>query len=113
VDLALILQRLYDSEINVCIQWLWDGGIDVKLGDDMNGYEATESVREREGESGVHIPIIALTANAMKGDRELCLAAGMDDYLSKPIRKDQLEAVIRRWTGASAEPQPVSLITKQ
>jgi len=86
--------------------------MDVQM-PDMNGYEATESVREREGESGVHIPIIALTANAMKGDRELCLAAGMDDYLSKPIRKDQLEAVIRRWTGASAEPQPVSLITKQ
>jgi signal transduction histidine kinase/DNA-binding response OmpR family regulator len=78
----------------------------------MNGYEATESVRKREGESA-HIPIIALTANAMKGDRELCLAAGMDDYLSKPIRKDQLEAVIRRWTEVPAESQPISLVDSE
>ena len=61
---------------------------------EMDGYEATRSIREH----GFHeIPIIAMTANAMKGDRELCLDAGMNDYISKPIKRDVVFQVLERW----------------
>jgi CheY-like chemotaxis protein/HPt (histidine-containing phosphotransfer) domain-containing protein len=61
---------------------------------EMNGFEATAIIREKEKTVSSHIPIIALTAHAMKGDRERCLAAGMDDYISKPIQADELSRVI-------------------
>jgi PAS domain S-box-containing protein len=60
----------------------------------MNGLEATAAIRQHEGASGAHVPIIALTAHAMRGDRERCLAAGMDAYLSKPIDVDELVATV-------------------
>jgi signal transduction histidine kinase/ActR/RegA family two-component response regulator len=63
---------------------------------DMDGFAATGIIRERERTSGAHLPIIALTANAMVGDRERCLAAGMDGYLSKPIDIQRLLAEIHR-----------------
>jgi CheY-like chemotaxis protein len=56
----------------------------------MGGFEATAAVREREKGTGRHIPIIALTAHAVTGDRERCLAAGMDGYVAKPIRPEEL-----------------------
>jgi len=60
----------------------------------MNGYEATKEIREFEKESGKHTPIIALTAYAMKSDKNLCLEAGMDDYISKPFKRQQfLDAI--------------------
>ncbi|MBM7866810.1 response regulator [Heliobacterium gestii] len=68
---------------------------------DMDGYGATEAIRRREKESGGHLPIIAMTANAMKGDRERCLAAGMDDYLTKPIRPDKLREILEQWLSFS------------
>jgi CheY-like chemotaxis protein len=61
---------------------------------EMDGFEATEAIRKMEKDSGYHIPIIALTANAMQGDEQKCIRAGMDDYLAKPIQKEQLSRVI-------------------
>jgi len=60
----------------------------------LNGYDATREIRRLEEESGTHIPIIAMTANAMHGDRNKCLASGMDDYISKPIRSEYLAKII-------------------
>jgi CheY-like chemotaxis protein len=63
----------------------------------MSGLEAARRIRERERARGGRIPIIALTASAMKGDRERCLEAGMDDYLSKPVRPAALQEIIARY----------------
>ncbi len=68
---------------------------------EMDGYEATRQVRASTSPVA-HLPIIAMTANAMAGDREKCLAAGMDDYISKPIRSDDLAEMLPRWLGAGA-----------
>jgi CheY-like chemotaxis protein len=68
----------------------------------MDGFEATRIIREREGDAR-HTRIIAVTANAMEGDRERCLAAGMDDYLPKPFRAADLKRVLARWL-APGEP---------
>ncbi len=67
---------------------------------EMDGYEATRAIRERESQSGGHIPIVAMTANAMQGDREQCLAAGMDDYISKPVKSKDLLAILQKWIPA-------------
>jgi PAS domain S-box-containing protein len=77
---------------------------------EMDGYEATRIIRQRESESaGRRALIVALTAHAMEGDRELCLAAGMDDYASKPFTVHQLYDVIRRWHGGT-EPGEVGQV---
>ncbi len=70
--------------------------MDVQM-PEMDGMEATRNIREQEKITGRHIPIIALTAHAMSGDRERCLAAGMDGYTTKPIRLDELNREIERW----------------
>ncbi len=65
---------------------------------EIDGYQATSMLREIEKETGQHLPVIALTANAMVGDRAKCLKAGMDDYLSKPIKPDKLIAMLAKYT---------------
>jgi CheY-like chemotaxis protein len=69
---------------------------------EMNGYEATTAIRGHECTTGAHIPIIALTAHAMAGDRDRCLAAGMDDYVSKPIHLEELLQKVEQFSPSSA-----------
>jgi two-component system sensor histidine kinase/response regulator len=70
---------------------------------EMDGFEATRAIRAAEGGTGRHIPIIALTASAMAEDRARCLAAGMDDYLTKPLTKGALTEALERWGALSAD----------
>ena len=70
----------------------------------LDGYQATAAIRGLAGGRGSRLPIIALTANAMQGDEEKCLAAGMNDFLAKPFALEQLQAVLRRWLS----PAPVA-----
>ena len=80
---------------------------------ELDGYEATAELRRREA-PGERVPVIAMTAQAMDGDRERCLEAGMDDFISKPMKFDALRSVLLKWIGTpvsardSAEPEPVS-----
>jgi hypothetical protein len=69
---------------------------------EMDGYEATQAIRHLEG-SGSHIPIIAMTAAAMEGDRERCMAAGMDDFITKPVRLEAVATALERWVAAEPE----------
>jgi signal transduction histidine kinase/ActR/RegA family two-component response regulator len=90
------------------LQALTAGAFDVVLMDVqmpvMNGIEATEALRRSERGSGRHIPVVALTANAMKGDKERYLKSGMDDYLSKPIRRNDLTATLQRAVRNARQP---------
>ncbi len=81
--------------------------MDVEM-PEMGGFEATRLIRQREGEAGGHTPIIAMTAYAMKGDRERCLESGMDAYVSKPMRAQELYAIIESLVAASTPPPEAS-----
>jgi PAS domain S-box-containing protein len=76
---------------------------------EMDGFEATAAIREKEKSIGGHLPIIALTAHAMKGDREKCLAAGADDYLTKPIRTSELFEAVDRLENAKSSVDVASI----
>ena len=80
------------------LEALEGGNVDLVIMDvqmpEMDGYEAAASIRKTEETTLKHVPILAMTAHAMKGDQEKCLAAGMDGYVSKPIRPDDLRQVI-------------------
>jgi CheY-like chemotaxis protein len=75
---------------------------------EMDGLEATAAIREKEKGNRMHLPVIALTAHAMKGDRERCLAAGMDGYLSKPIRSQELDEILDHSLNRRPEEQAAS-----
>lgn len=80
---------------------------------EMDGYQATKAIRKREAEiavegHGPHIPIVALTAHALDGDRIICLEAGMDDYVSKPFTEQQLLAVLKKWVKKSSQEAPIA-----
>jgi two-component system sensor histidine kinase/response regulator len=94
------------------------GNFDVVLMDvqmpELDGFEATAAIRAREKQTGEHLPIIAMTAHAIKGDRERCLEAGMDDYVSKPIQVTALykalARIMPRDAGESTDVAPVAVV---
>jgi PAS domain S-box-containing protein len=97
---------------------LADKSFDVMLLDvqmpEMDGFEVIAALRKKERETGEHLPVIAMTAHAMKGDRERCIEAGMDDYVSKPIKSEELFAVIDKLTGNTKEKKkPASNVASQ
>ena len=87
--------------------------MDVQM-PEMDGYEATRVIRKWEG-TGQHIPIIAMTAAAMKGDRDLALESGMDDYVSKPLKTDSFFSTVQHWAGrckdSTAEPKAGAVVS--
>ena len=102
-DGAQVLEALRDSNFDLIL-------MDVQM-PEMDGLEATVRIRRQEAQRGGHIPIIAMTANTMQGDRERCLEAGMDGYIPKPLRRDQLFRTIEcvlAGTGMPDQPAPVA-----
>jgi len=99
--LALLAQQAFDLVL-----------MDIQM-PEMDGITATKAIREAEKQTQSHLPIIAMTAHAMKGDREYCLEAGMDGYVSKPIRARELEEAIiraaRKWSGTTGTDSTPSL----
>ena len=79
----------------------------------LDGLETTAAIRERERVRGGHLPIVAVTAHAMKGDAERCLAAGMDGYVAKPLQPRELEAAIASVVARGAVVAPVSALPQQ
>jgi two-component system, sensor histidine kinase and response regulator len=75
--------------------------MDVQM-PEMDGLEATAALREKEKATGAHQAVVALTAHAMKGDREKCIAGGMDGYLTKPIRPQELDQLLERYVAAKS-----------
>ncbi len=122
--LAVRLLEKHGHEVTVApdgrkaLEALNNGSFDLILMDvqmpEMNGWEATQAIREKERSSGGHIPIVAMTAHAMKGDDEKCFASGMDDYLTKPIHTAELLAMLdkigRRKAALEQTAEPVPKI---
>jgi two-component system, sensor histidine kinase len=109
-ELAVAMLEAVDVEVAIAVDGreavaqVAGGGIDLVLMDcqmpEMDGYDATRAIRAGEASGAARLPIVALTANAMDGDRERCLECGMDDYLSKPFKPAQLYTTLARWLPA-------------
>ena len=107
IKVGLALLKKIGCEVTVArngsqaIEMWTQGSFDLILMDlqmpVMGGLEATQRIREMEKESGTHVPIVAITARAMKEDQEMCLRSGMDGYLSKPIRPAELRETLEQW----------------
>ena len=111
VALRLLQQMGYQADVAAngveCLKALERQSYDMIFMDvqmpEMDGLEATRQIRERQKDPGTNghykkrIAIVAMTANAMQGDREKCIAAGMDDYISKPVRPDDVRTILERW----------------
>jgi two-component system, sensor histidine kinase and response regulator len=87
------LAALAEAEFDVVL-------MDVQM-PEMDGFETTAAIRALERETGRHLPIIAMTAHAMQGDRERCIAAGMDDYVSKPLKIQELIELLQKISDAT------------
>jgi signal transduction histidine kinase/DNA-binding response OmpR family regulator len=94
--LAAIEQQTFDAVL-----------MDVQM-PEMGGFEATAAIRQRENDTGAHLPIIAMTAHAMKGDRERCLEAGMDEYITKPLDSRRLCAIVENAVAGNTSPPPAA-----
>ncbi len=107
VLLSMLQKEGYNTDVvqngSEALQTMGEVWYDLVLMDcqmpEMDGYEATKLIRHGKNVKNPKVPIIAITANAMKGDREKCLQAGMDDYMAKPIRKSEVTAVLERFLG--------------
>ncbi len=91
--IAVDLYKEHSNDINLVL-------MDVQM-PELDGFNATMNIREIEQDNGLHIPIVAMTAFAMKGDKEKCLAAGMDHYISKPIKPDELYETIEKYISSN------------
>lgn len=107
-----LLEKLgYESDVvengELALEALKRGGYSAVLMDCqmpvLDGYQATERIRKIKGPAAA-VPVIALTASALKGDRERCLGAGMSDYITKPLRTDDLRLALERWCGRAHVP---------
>ncbi len=99
-DGSEVLEILLTQEVDLVL-------MDVQM-PKMDGFEATRAIRDHEAKAGGHVPIVAMTAHAMEGDRERCLAAGMDDYIAKPIRSSQLFSTIASIVGVADDEESES-----
>ncbi|MBX9723316.1 MAG: response regulator, partial [Candidatus Obscuribacterales bacterium] len=80
---------------------------------EMDGFLATKEIRKYEVQHGRHVPVIAMTAHAMDGDRERCISAGMDDYISKPVDAKKLQNVLIKWLNPAERPEPILPIDEE
>ena len=118
VAIGLLEKRNYQVDVagngREALEKFGAGAFDLVIMDvqmpEMDGFEATSAIREAEKSTGRHVPIIAITASAIKGDQERCLAAGMDSYISKPIHPEDLYRTIDTITRRIGTPQYSTLV---